>query len=211
MREATIRIPDGALDSLGLEEFVSTVRGAGLRQVAELQCQRPGCLLAVEVAGRLEPARLSSIDELQWWEELASGGGVTYLCKLQVPALEAAFDPHYETDVSEGDIEVTEGGIEVTMVGSQDAVSDRVSEYDETMGVLLRSLGHYEGPADPLDSLTDRQREVLRTAFEAGYFAVPREATTDEVAIQLDLEPSTVREHLQRAQHNLLRTLLDSG
>lgn len=40
-----------------------------------------------------------------------------------------------------------------------------------------------------------------------GYFVVPEEVTTDEIATALDLDPSTVREHLQRAQKNLLTAM----
>jgi predicted DNA binding protein len=37
-----------------------------------------------------------------------------------------------------------------------------------------------------------------------GYFAVPREVSTDEIAGELGLDSSTVAEHLQRAEKNLL-------
>jgi predicted DNA binding protein len=49
---------------------------------------------------------------------------------------------------------------------------------------------------------------VLRTAHRLGYFAVPREASTAEVAAALGLDDSTVAEHLQRAERNLLDRLL---
>ena len=53
------------------------------------------------------------------------------------------------------------------------------------------------------EELTDRQREVVETASEAGYYEV-REASTAAVAEELGLDPSTVPEHLQRAERNLL-------
>jgi DNA-binding CsgD family transcriptional regulator len=208
MREATLHLPDPALESLGVGEFLSTVRDAGLRGLTELRCRRPGCLLVVDVRRPVDPDRLDGLETVGRWERLDSGAGASYLCELAVPALSAGFDPRGESDVPEERVAVTPGGVEVTMVGPQAALAGRAAAYDEATGVSLRSLGDYGGPTGPLDALTDRQREVLRAAFDCGYSAVPREATTGDVAAALDLAPSTVREHLQRAQRNLLSALL---
>lgn len=42
-----------------------------------------------------------------------------------------------------------------------------------------------------------------------GYYDVPRNASTEEVAAELELDGSTVSEHLQRAERNVLRRVLD--
>ncbi len=57
-------------------------------------------------------------------------------------------------------------------------------------------------------ALTDRQREVLRTAYGMGYFSYPRKANATEVAAELDISPSTLAEHLAAAQGKLLEDLL---
>lgn len=56
--------------------------------------------------------------------------------------------------------------------------------------------------------LTDRQLEVLETAYEMGYFAHPRQANATEVADALDIDLSTLREHLAAAESKLLEDLL---
>lgn len=56
--------------------------------------------------------------------------------------------------------------------------------------------------------LTDRQREVVRTAHRMGYFAYPREANATAVADELGIGPSTFAEHLAAAQRTLLDDLL---
>ncbi|WP_424018849.1 helix-turn-helix domain-containing protein [Halorientalis pallida] len=56
--------------------------------------------------------------------------------------------------------------------------------------------------------LTDRQLEVLETAHEMGYFENPRRANATEVAEALDINPSTLREHLSAAETKLLGDLL---
>lgn len=57
--------------------------------------------------------------------------------------------------------------------------------------------------------LTDRQREVLRTAFEAGYYDWPRECTGADVAAELAITSATFSEHIHAAERNLLTALFD--
>ncbi|WP_331234011.1 helix-turn-helix domain-containing protein [Natronorarus salvus] len=59
--------------------------------------------------------------------------------------------------------------------------------------------------------LTDRQREVLETAYGMGYFERPREANATEVADELGVAPSTVSEHLRTAQRKIFEDLLESS
>ena len=72
---------------------------------------------------------------------------------------------------------------------------------------------HEDAELVPVDvgRLTDRQREVLETAHEMGYFEYPRQANASEVAAALDIEPSTFTEHLAAAQSKLLDELLPRG
>lgn len=209
MREATIHLSDAELAALGLGEFVSLFRDAGLRRVSELQCRGSGCLLVVGVDEAVAEDRLDERAAVRWWERIDDGGSVTYLCKVAVSALGDAVEPYAEAEVTQREIEPTDGGLDVTILGSHEALGERVREYEAAgANVLLRALSDYEGPEDPLDATTDRQRDVLRTAFERGYFEVPRAATTAEIGEALDLDASTVREHLQRAQHNVFAALL---
>jgi len=59
------------------------------------------------------------------------------------------------------------------------------------------------------DALTDRQREVLETAHEMGYFDHPKRANAGEVADALDINATTFTEHLSAAQRKLLGAVLD--
>lgn len=72
------------------------------------------------------------------------------------------------------------------------------------------------GDADDTDpvvvdrrQLTDRQREVLETAYETGYFDYPRRANASDVADEIGIAPSTFSEHLAAAQSRLLETVLE--
>lgn len=59
--------------------------------------------------------------------------------------------------------------------------------------------------------LTDRQLEVLRTAYREGYFERPRGANATELAEQLGISQSTFTEHLVAAQRKLFADVFDDG
>lgn len=55
--------------------------------------------------------------------------------------------------------------------------------------------------------LTDRQRDVVRAAVEAGYYEWPRETSGEELADRLDIAGATLHEHLRAAENALMATL----
>lgn len=59
--------------------------------------------------------------------------------------------------------------------------------------------------------LTARQRNVLETAHEMGYFEYPKGANAGDVARELGVSGSTFAEHLAAAQSKLLEAILDGG
>lgn len=62
-----------------------------------------------------------------------------------------------------------------------------------------------------LDRLTDRQLEVLRTAYYAGFFEWPRSSTGQEIAEMLDVSQPTVNRHLRLSQQRLLEGLFEES
>ena len=59
--------------------------------------------------------------------------------------------------------------------------------------------------------LTDRQREVLQTAYKMGYFERPKRANATEIAAELDISQSTFTEHLVTAQRKILEDVLEGS
>lgn len=57
------------------------------------------------------------------------------------------------------------------------------------------------------DQLTDRQAEVLRTAFFSGYFESPRASSGRDVAAKLNIAQPTLNQHLRAALRKLLTHL----
>jgi predicted DNA binding protein len=93
----------------------------------------------------------------------------------------------------------------------RDIVAAARESYDDVRVKQLTTSGSL-GKRDPVlfdaDRLTDRQQEVLLTAYEMGYFAHPKEANATEVADALDIAPSTLAEHLAAAQRKLVGALV---
>jgi predicted DNA binding protein len=61
-----------------------------------------------------------------------------------------------------------------------------------------------------LPTLSPRQREVYRTAHEQGYFELPRETTTAQVAEAVGIGRRTAEHHLRRAEKKLADALVES-
>ncbi len=81
------------------------------------------------------------------------------------------------------------------------------------------SLEHLVQSGDPAERdtvvvdrgrLTDRQREVIETAYEMGYFEHPKGANAGEVAEALGINSATLRGHLSAAQSKLLQSVVEA-
>lgn len=59
--------------------------------------------------------------------------------------------------------------------------------------------------ADDAYGLTPKQRETLLAAHEAGYFAVPRTGSLEEIGAQLGVSAPSISERLRRALDRLVR------
>jgi hypothetical protein len=210
-REAVLRVDDDDLAALGLDEFLAVCREAGLEHVAELSGHGDGGIASVRVERPLEVSRLEELGSVEWVERVGSEAGAAYLEKLQGPDDSSSL-ARSDAPVSESVATVADDSFEPSLVGSESAVAGRVRDWtDADVPLELRRLGAFSPDESALWSLTDRQREVLPTAFELGYFDVPRAVTTREVAAELDLDPSTVSEHLQRAERRLLNSVFEAA
>lgn len=88
------------------------------------------------------------------------------------------------------DIEEEYGPVSIERIRDIDDV-DRDSEYTQ---IDLRKL-------------TDRQHEVVETAYRMGYFGYPRDVNATEVATSLGITSSTFTEHLNTAQAKIFREI----
>ncbi|GAA0231266.1 helix-turn-helix domain-containing protein [Halobacterium noricense] len=101
-----------------------------------------------------------------------------------------------------------EGYVEFTLVGTSTDLQRAVRMAGDLADVTVLSIGDGWIGNSGRQQLTDRQRDALRTAAEMGYYENPRRATQDEVAVVLDIAPSTVAEHLRKAESTLVSDAL---
>jgi predicted DNA binding protein len=114
------------------------------------------------------------------------------------------------------DIRSDDGELRVVFRPSDvETLRDIVDELREEFGEihlehLVQSGSRTESDPVVVDrgQLTDRQREVLETAYEMGYFEHPKGANAQEVAAALDISSATFRGHLSAAQSKLFESLL---
>jgi DNA-binding CsgD family transcriptional regulator len=59
-----------------------------------------------------------------------------------------------------------------------------------------------------LSKLTPRQRQILLAAYALGYYEVPRRISSDDLSMHLDLDKSTVVEHLRKAERKLIGAII---
>lgn len=206
MREARVSIGEAEYEALGIDDLVTLCQEAGLRDFDELVCHGTGAVLQVEVDDRLDGDRLDAIEYVTEWEHVETDGDTNlYVVSFEAPELSQDIVEPMDELVGTCEPEVGDDGATLSLVGPQDAIAATIDGYEqEGISPDLRRLGGYRGRPRPLDKLTRRQQEVIQTAFDMGYYEVPREVSTQDVAAELSLDPSTVAEHLQRAERNLL-------
>lgn len=210
MREAEVSITDTEFEAMGVDELLSLTRKSGLRTVDELTCRGTGAVLRVEVETRLDEERLSALECVDQWSYITErDDSHLYVISFTAPELPDGLEERADDLVGTCDPDIDDRSATMSLVGPHDAIAGQLREYEKA-GVSpdLQRIGRYDGPDDPLDTLTARQREVIETAWEMGYYEVPKEVSADEIASEMRLDSSTVNEHLQRAERNLLGRLL---
>ena len=98
----------------------------------------------------------------------------------------------------ESTIEYEGADLVITLVGDESRFGAALDRLPEGVTYSVLELGKQPPSAGGLfRGLTERQREVLSAAVEAGYYTNPRDATLADVAAGLDVTPGTVGDHLR--------------
>jgi predicted DNA binding protein len=195
---------------MGIEDLFSIANEAGLLAFEELACRGNGAVVQFEVETRCDEAALETLEYVDQYTHIADRAeSHVYVLSFTAPDLPARLEETADDLVGTCDPEIDEHGATMSLVGPHEAISAQLDGY-EAAGVspTLHRIGGYDGSAYLFDALTSRQREVIETAWEMGYYEVPKRVSAGEVATELDLDSSTVNEHLQRAERNLLKQIL---
>ncbi|WP_142856456.1 helix-turn-helix domain-containing protein [Salinigranum halophilum] len=137
----------------------------------------------------------------------------TQPCELGCPCerLEAAGCPPTSVRAVDGELVIA------FHAPDRATVRQVVATLDEAFDVELRRLVAGERRTRRTDTtvvdrtrLTDRQREVVETAYRMGYFEYPREASAETVATRLGVSSSAFAETLRAAERAVLDEFLPS-
>jgi len=94
-------------------------------------------------------------------------------------------------------------------IGPQEALQRIVKVDPDAIDVEVEEVGQYDPFENQLFAvLTERQQEVLLTAYEKGYFDPPREVTHEDIAADLDCNAATVGHHLMQIEARLVNAIV---
>lgn len=103
-----------------------------------------------------------------------------------------------------------DGSNTFTLIGADADIQAAVGELPAAVNVTIDAVGGEQvAPDGVVGRLSDRQREAVELALAIGYYDVPREATTADVADELGCATATAAEHLQKAESAVFGSLFD--
>jgi predicted DNA binding protein len=101
-----------------------------------------------------------------------------------------------------------EHSLRAHIVGEEEVIREVIPQVPDDIGLNLEQISDYVPEEERLFSmLTDRQQETLRAALDVGYYQVPRQATHQDIADQLDRSDGTVGEHLRKIEAQVMEAI----
>ncbi|QLK26401.1 PAS domain S-box protein [Natrinema zhouii] len=93
---------------------------------------------------------------------------------------------------------ISRSGPSVSMVARREGVDDRSTVSSRARSALL-------------ETFTERQREVVQTAYHGGFFEWPRRANGEEIAASLDISSPAFHKHVRSAERKLFTALFEGA
>jgi predicted DNA binding protein len=106
--------------------------------------------------------------------------------------------------------EIKEGKFKMTFLGSENQMR-KLHKSLLGAGIHYRivSLTDAKFSSDsPINALTEKQREVLLTAYRLGYYDLPRRITSEQLSTKLKLHKSALATHRRKAELRILTYIL---
>jgi hypothetical protein len=101
--------------------------------------------------------------------------------------------------------------MKVEMIGKEDEIKKLVHYANKWGDNSFKILGLTSIDAKGeslLSKLTTRQRQMLLTAYALGYYDVPRRISSDDLSRHLNVDKSTIVEHLRKAERKLIGSII---
>lgn len=141
--------------------------------------------------------------------------GQTYILVVMRPLETPLFAPIYQASSQTGiivrkPIIYRDGTMTARVVGDAPALQRALEAAPNNVEVQIDEISRLRShDDDPVANLSDRQREAVAVALELGYYNQPRGTTHEDIAAELDCAPPTASDHLQKAEANIVSTVMD--
>lgn len=107
-------------------------------------------------------------------------------------------------------LEIKDGRIKASFLGTSQQIKELLQLLRKS-GIQYRIVAISDArfsPTSPLSLLTEKQQKVLITAYNMGYYDIPKKTSTDKIAEKLHIKGPTVVRHREKAEKRLLSALL---
>ena len=153
---------------------------------------------------------INEVSEVEEWTTTAAEKGFYVYVRTQLRPREQQYRQALDRDavLVVPPVELrSDRTVRQTMVGHSDALSAAIEALPDTVDVEVLRTGTYDRSRGA--QLSERQREALTAAWEAGYYEVPREGDIEAVAGELDCAGSTASDLLRRAERRVIAATLN--
>ena len=176
-----------------LSAFPGEDTGVGLAEVTA--DDMPALLRDVEAADEIE-----SLELLGHWEDTA-------LVQFETSTPVLLFPVQGSGVPLEMPFTIRDGEVRWEITAPQSRLSELGRQLDE-FGVPFR-VDRVDQHVTSEHLLTDKQRELIETAVDSGYYDTPRECSLTDLAERLDMAKSTCSETLHRAEEKIVKEFVE--
>ncbi|MDA4116800.1 MAG: helix-turn-helix domain-containing protein [Thaumarchaeota archaeon] len=159
-------------------------------------------------ATRVEDVFADKFEEMQVLEQ--DGADYTCFFKERRPSLPSGGSPIAAGGYLSIPYEIKDGRIKATFLGSAKEVRGVLDSLEKAAlryKVLSLTDARFS-PDSPLSRLTEKQRKVILSAFNLGYYDVPRRVSSEGLARRLNIREPTLVMHRRKAERRLLAALV---
>ena len=174
------------------------------------------CRVEFRTTGNLDPWANSSTKTLvQVLSRERDGSAIVYLKGRPFDWLRQYLEPALASSGVHlhGLFELQDGKLKAAFIGGPRQIGSFLKRLDEMKvrrKIMLLGDARFS-PDSPLYALTEKQRQILMSAFRLGYFEIPRRTNLAKLSHQLNIGRSTINEHLRKAESRLVSQLLAEG
>jgi hypothetical protein len=206
MRRLVLEFSLKELDKFSAKPLFENVKSFEILRVLKYDPKESAAICRVELEDENVSTRIENLfpgEQLKAQLLEQEGKIFTYLIKGESTA-------HAKTGGYFDFYELRDGKLKIGFMGDMKAVKTLIAlvEKKKIQYRLVSLTDAKVALHSPLNSLTEKQRRVLITAFESGYYDLPRKITSMELARKLGLRSATLVEHRRKAERRVLAELL---